>query len=589
MTATPRHAPLRFTARSFALVLGIVFSAGANALPNPSAPEILGHIDALIDGGTPQLALRIVEKNQPADSNDAVWEEFERRRLLVYRAMADLTRLAERVETLPEASSPEFRRWALEQMAEAAAAARDLGREQAALRELIAELDGAEAIPWRERLVRSYLSQGRIEEARNALQPFVHHEAVRVLHAELLLRSGLYGEAIARLEGIKSPDAQLLRATARLWTGMQSPADVARDLAVLVRELSETEYQRSAWLVRAEAAGLAGQLGRRINSLEQGLKLGEPGPGAFVAANPGMLWSAYFDLGRQLAAHQRLSATDGRAVAARAEGYLKTDVYSARALYAWLAREADDAATRAAAHEQLALSLIAQGFAPVVHSLYRDPNEVPGGEVPASVRHRLVEDALARQQLRRAADLAADLQTPDANESHAAWALRRARLLVYGGRTRVAVASLGDLVDMPEFDVDFASRYLQVVFDLQSIGLHREALPLLQAVYARIDEPRMRRELLYWQAESAVGLERYADAAELYLRSARFGDNNGADPWGHSARFQAAEALAKAGLSSDAEAVYRGLLKETADSSRRALIEQNIQRLWLAAPPRTTP
>jgi hypothetical protein len=38
----------------------------------------------------------------------------------------------------------------------------------------------------------------------------------------------------------------------------------------------------------------------------------------------------------------------------------------------------------------------------------------------------------------------------------------------------------------------------------------------------------------------------------------------------------------------DAETVYRGLLKETADPEQRLLLESRIERLWLVASPAPT-
>ena len=97
----------------------------------------------------------------------------------------------------------------------------------------------------------------------------------------------------------------------------------------------------------------------------------------------------------------------------------------------------------------------------------------------------------------------------------------------------------------------------------------------------RSEDPRQQREILYWMADSRNALGEYQSAAELYLRSAHFRGGNGKDPWGHSARYQAAEALSKAGLVADARGVYRQLLDETADQRRRAVLERQLQQLWL--------
>jgi tetratricopeptide (TPR) repeat protein len=120
-----------------------------------------------------------------------------------------------------------------------------------------------------------------------------------------------------------------------------------------------------------------------------------------------------------------------------------------------------------------------------------------------------------------------------------------------------------------------------VLFDLQAVDRHEEALRLLEALNARAQNEKLRRELLYWIADSQNALKHYQTAAELYLRSATFGGASGEDPWGHTARFHAAEALGRAGLVEDARRVYLKLHDVTPDPRQRAQIERQIQQLWL--------
>ena len=115
------------------------------------------------------------------------------------------------------------------------------------------------------------------------------------------------------------------------------------------------------------------------------------------------------------------------------------------------------------------------------------------------------------------------------------------------------------------------------------------ALPLLEGLYSRVDSGKFRRELLFWQAESQAGLGRHRESAELYLRSATYGGQPGEDPWGHTARFQAARELASAGHPRDARDVFRRLLASTSDPHRRSVIERHIQQLWLIESQRQQP
>ena len=154
--------------------------------------------------------------------------------------------------------------------------------------------------------------------------------------------------------------------------------------------------------------------------------------------------------------------------------------------------------------------------------------------------------------------------------------------MIYAGDFKGGAVFLSQILDNKRaLDPAFADRYLQVLFDLQAVNRHAEAYILLDSVYALVEEPRQQREILYWMADSKNALGEYQSAAELYLRSAHYRGAPGKDPWGHSARYQAAEALGKASLIADARGVYRQLLAETADQRRRAVIERQLQQLWL--------
>lgn len=584
MTSRIASAPARGGVRL--LLLSLVFlAAGAFAAAGTEHEQTLERIDVLLESEAWRLALGLIESAQ-SERGDAGtdWEELERRRVLVYRNLPDAAALADRLARLPPSASHEIRRWMLTQTFEAALSARDFARARTALEQLLAGTkDADDARRWRERLAQTYLQEGRVEEALAAFAPLAAEEDARALHAELLLRAGREGEAFERVAGLKSPEARLWRLTAAMRLGLYAPADVSSELMLVVRELKDRpDLQRLAWLVRADAARRAGQLAARVNSLERVFRINAPPAAGLYAATPDDLWSAYLALGRHVAWNEPLSAD--KAALERAEAYLERDAYTARALFAWLAFSAEEEQIRTAAHERLVTSLSARGLQAVTHALYTESGRFARDEIPAAVRHALMTDALSRRDVRAAAKHARDLATPPSGKPVDDWTLRRARVLLYGGEPDRAVRLLRDLVAAPEFGADFAPRFLQVVFDLQSLGLDREALILLESVYARVDDARMHRELLYWQAESTAALNRFTDAAELYLRSARFGDDDGRDPWGHSARYRAAEMLVKAGLTKDAEALYRKLLKETADPDRRFLIEQNIERLWLAAP-----
>jgi TolA-binding protein len=97
----------------------------------------------------------------------------------------------------------------------------------------------------------------------------------------------------------------------------------------------------------------------------------------------------------------------------------------------------------------------------------------------------------------------------------------------------------------------------------------------------RTNDPKLQRELYYWMAESRKASEAYAEAARLYLKSAMLLDPKAGDPWGQTARYQAADALAHAGMVRDARVLFQQLLKTTTDPGRRAVLNRQLQKLWL--------
>ena len=78
-----------------------------------------------------------------------------------------------------------------------------------------------------------------------------------------------------------------------------------------------------------------------------------------------------------------------------------------------------------------------------------------------------------------------------------------------------------------------------------------------------------------------MALDNYRLAAQGYLESAIVPGINTMDPWAQTARYQAAKALLKAELKGDAMAIYRQLLKHTQNSSRRALLKQELEQIHL--------
>jgi hypothetical protein len=556
------------------------------------------HVEALVKGGATELALRRVEQGQSNALPVDEWIAWEKARLMVYAARHDWDALTQRVERLPEGLPSDFVRHALTRAAEARLAAADPPGARRFLRRLIWQ-EQAESgeLPYLRRLViRSYLMEDNLGDALAALQRYKQDyratgEAWQVLHAEILLRAGEARGALEELAGLQSREAQLLRQLAGLRAGDFRPRDVierAEKLAVASRRDPATA--RRAWVLAAEAARLGRDEAAQVRSLEQALSLrGENDP--LYRADADDLWEAYDALAESLGNAARLLVGEDEAWLAKAASYEQGSPSTARALHAFTGRTAHDPAARAAAQQRLAASLLAHGLTDTLKALYtRSARYAVLDTIPLPVRYRLADVALAEYDIALAANLIRDLDTPPEGEDTELWRLRRARILIYAGDLRPALAMLTALLDGAEALAEgFAERFLQVMFDLQTAGQHQAAVPLLESLYARVDNERMRREILFWLADSHAALGHYPEAAELYLRSATRDGALSADPWGESARYHAAEALGKAGLHADARNVYLELLRATTDPRRRMQIERRIQQLWLKERSATTP
>jgi len=587
------------------LVVGILSSVpqvAAGAASTGVERVNLARIEALAKGGAPGLALGLLAQHAPDSADVEAWMPWERQRIAIYESQQEWGAIADRAQGLPGHAPEAFRRWIYFQAARARISANDPAGSRQWLRRLIFSQRPArdELAQWQRLVVRSYLVEGNLADAQSALLRYQQDYPARsdvwqVLHAEILLRAGNHRAAYDVLAGAQSFEGRRLRLLAGLRSGVLRPGNVLRDAEALASRLAaHPQDARETWSVAAEAAARARDSRARVRTLEQALRLPLQS-GSLMAISADELWAAYDELAERIGNSARLVVgqdcqwfrkarfLDPADPKAPRAGREKRDAVQARAMFAFLGTHARAERVRAAAHEWLTASLFEEGAIQLVQTLYLSSARYPDvNRMPTLVRYRLADKALAEYNVRLAGVLLKDMKAPPAGEDESLWRLRRARVLVYAGEDEDALALLRGLISSrPTLDPDFADRLLQVVFDLQAVGRHAEALPLLEAVYARVDNQRMRRELLFWQAESQAGLKRYQNAAELFLRSATFAGSAGGDPWGLTARFHAAEALAKAGLTEDARGVYDKLLAVTEDPRRRAVIERNIQQLWL--------
>ncbi len=579
------------------LMLGI---SSVAAQTNAETQERFTTVESFIAGGARGLALRSIETQQNSDTPIDSWMRWERLRIRLYRDRGDWSAISERSRQLPSAAPVKFRQWLLTEAAQAELSARRGAAARRHLRHLIwsTGADQKQMAHWRRLIIRSYLIDNRIDDARTALLRYksdyrATSDAWQILHARVLMRARDYQQAFRLLGDIQTLDARLLRLHAALNSGIYKPEVVmARARRLAGRSRLEPVQQRRIWLLAVQAARSTGDKHKATAFLELALAvdLGESPDDPFFPLKADDLWQSYIVLAEAVGNRERLLVGDDAPWLEKAEKLESSDAVSSRAIYGLLALRAGIAIVRDIAHQRLTDALFKDGKQTVARAIYsRSARFSKPADLPDSVRYNLANEALKANDIRQAARWMKGLHQPPAGEDVAQWMLRRARTLVYAGDTKPAIGLLRKMLrERNTLDDATAKRTIQVLFDLQAVREHAEAYELMELVYHRVNKESRKRELLYWMGDSRVAQGQYQKAAELYLRSATMGQPKGADLWGQSARYQAAEAMAKAGLAQDARSIYRGLLRVSEDAKRRALIERKLQQLWLLENRNTT-
>jgi len=580
--------------RPFVFLLLALLSA-----PVPAEDLPLVRLREIASAGAPGLALDRLDAEQPDPAtNPDRWVEWERARIAILVDARAWRRAVQRLADLPSAAPEPFRRWAIEHRAAFHLELDESSTARALLRELIwtagPGASSAELRRWRRLVVRSYLIDRRTADAVTALRRYDqdYDEAApewAVLRTRVLLAAGRAGEAVRRLPAEPEGELRALAMLARLRAG-ERPADRVHADAVerATADRAPPATRARMWFVAAEAADLQSAPALRALAVERAAALAGhlPPSETLFAVGGDALWAAWLDYGLQAGNRDELLIGDDEAWFAAAEAAMPKHPVRARSLLAVVAQRGSPD-NRPRAHGRL-LDRLAQsepGMAAARRAWLDAARYADVGDIPENVRYRLVDDALANNDLERATGLLATLTEAPADVDEFSWQLLRARVLVLGGRFEQGIAGLDRLLDEnAELGSEQMDRFLQVIFDLQGAEEHEAALRLLRRLGLRNLPPQRRRELLYWQAESRQAQERYREAAQLYLRSATLIDPRGGDPWGQTALYHAAGMLAEIGQVGDASRIYRRLLRITDNENRRATLRQRLQKLRLKRP-----
>jgi hypothetical protein len=578
------------------LIFTALFLLGTMLLPFTTRADSVDEIQHLADAGAVNLALHVLDREQNKPGlKPALWEKYEHQRIALYQLRHDWQQISGRLNQIPKGISAEFSQWAATQHAEALIELGQGEQARAALRQLIwtaTPHDPQLLSDWRRLIIRAYLGDGLAADAQTASLRFRQDypeqgEQDYMLRARILLLNQNYEEAIELLKPhADEPTAGALLLLTQLRGQTRASNKVLQATYRHLREKGiDEEMTANLWAVASEAAERAGNRASTAMALEQvmvyrkALSL----PKSIFDPKSDDLWNAYIDYAVDISNKQQLLVGQDDKWLALADSLKKKQPIGARSLYAFvmLRGQQTELRDRAAANFVELITTRKQGTQ-LLQVLFNDSQYFKHRrDIPEPVRHKLVDLALANGNIDLASEIMATIKQPPPGQDQFMWWLRRARILVLGNQIKLGTQALNAILDShPKLEQLQVDRFMQVIFDLQTAGENDAACELFAKLFKHTDDQKTQREIYYWMADSRKAQERYDEAAQLYLKSAMYPDPNSMDPWAQTAHYQAAVALAKAGMYQDAQTLLERLLKVTEDPQRREALQRELQKMW---------
>jgi len=582
---------------SFLLLFASFYSVAEPAVTSaPGNPKLsvdpLTNIVQLVNQGATELALQQLNAQQPnpLDSPEG-WLRWERQRIALYQQAEQWEILIKRIDTQESFIDHAYREWFATQQAEAMLELGQGTQARSIFRKLIWQRDLAHddkaLLLWRTHIIRSYLIDDKANDAHAAMlrnaqdYPSDTSESGVLLRARVLLLAKRADDAAELLGNNKKlANAKTLYLLAALRSSRLSASKVIKEINKELKKKKLVKLNRLRLLaIKIEASSVDGDTGQTVAAIEEYLSLSRENQidDGLFQINGEKLWQAYRQHGQAIGNKQQLLLGDDASWFTEA-GKHKKNPLRQRTLYGLLALESRALTTREQANELLINSLRKQDNGiEIIRHLYLGEKKIP-----ALARYSLLEQALKESDISLASKLMQGLQQAPKGINPLLWELRRARVFVMAGKPDEASRVLNNVINETPFTENpTLDRFIQVVFDLQTIEAHEQAYQLFEVLLTKIELPKVQRELYYWMAESRKAQARYADAAALYLKSSESKQRPQPDLWAQSALYQAAEALGNAGLVDDAARLYKKLLLITKDEARRGQLQRRIQQLWL--------
>jgi len=558
------------------------------------ADERLDLLKNISAAGAPELTMKMLDQAQPKVDEDLYeWILWEQERLAILAHWKQWDQLLIRIEGLPGDIPQQFKQQAATYQARAflelgqTVTARQILRQQ--LWQTVAS-EASDYETWRRQIIESYIEDGRIEDARVAMlrfdQDFDSTDlAWLLLRARVLIEAGRYEQAVLILRDQKAWQARLISMLAsfklkqidkgELWTQLRKRSE---------NEAVGAEERASLWALGYFAAQQMSPVDRVV-ALEALFRGEVESPLQLFQLPVDLLWQAYLEYAELVGNRSELLLGADEQWLELAERTSKDTPVKSRSLYALLMLKSVDSevANRAAKGYMGTFAEIDEAERHLLQNLFNRGSTFSGArDIPPGIRYQLVDLALKSVDIEEATRLMSGLNTVPAGTSRFDWQLRQSRVLILGGRYEEGNQVLHNLIgEYREAKTESTDRILQVLFDLQTVNLYAESIAHFNQLLLLELEPKQRREILFWIADSYRGLEKFEQAALLYLQSAMLPSPDSMDPWAQTARFNAAGSLQASGLIDDARRIYEELLNITEDAARRSVLNHKIQQLWL--------
>ncbi len=571
--------------------------------------ESMEQLSELISLGVPALALSLIDDEQgkrPRFSAD--WYAFEYKRIILLSQLERWEQVIERVQWLFDTAAPErhitkkIRLWFETQVVIARLQLKQSDQALLQLQNLlwgssIQDRDPSLPAVWRRLVIRAYLQMQQDTDARKALIKYEQDYKASgedidwaLLQAQVLLRTDRPQQAMQVLQQLSLKDEADVNALI-LIAQLRSDPKKAKSIYQQMRQQLDGQVLNKSerWAkhyVAYHAAIVLADIPAQVLNLEAMLSLDIKYPvleeSFQVSADD--LWALYNQQGLAIANDKGLLFGDDAAWQALSDKLIRSDSKKALQLNAALVLHTENFMTKQHQHKTIVeiLEKRKNGLE-LINKLYLHSSKVTDVSVlPDEVRYRLVDYALAEGHYYEAARLMKTLQEPPEGKTVFDWRMRKARVLILQGEYDESEAIIRKtFIEKPKITRAELDRYIQVLFDFQTVQQHRKAINLFDLLYIDGLDEKVQREIFFWKAESFYSLEEFDHAALFYLKSSRAVTDATNDLWAQSARFKAGQSLMRAKIYDDAEKVFKELLLITDSETREALINQNLQKIRL--------